>query len=249
MGSGITQDESTLVYPLDVEVSYLNDQQIMKPSAYQALFAQLAERHLITLGADSNVTMQHGLSWALISLSLEVRNPIHSCMRLNATTWYSQRKGPYFRRELVFAKEDGTVMFQGSTFSVLLDLESRTIHRKKEVPFPLNPPKETFCIDAEPRYRGGVAGSLLEARTARNSQIDSLGHVNNRHYGDFAFDALTEEELLAMSHLSRMDFYFISELRNQDSFQVYKAVEENRFVIQGNHMGRNELAFVVEFHL
>lgn len=241
------QEEQSFLHQLDVEVSYLNDQNIMKPSAYQALFAGLAERHLAVFGADSNITMQYGLAWALISISIDVVFPIDHCMRLYAKTWFSGRKGPYFRRELVFYDEENNVRFQGSTFSVLLELSTRSIYRKKDLPFALTEPSEVFCIDAEPRFREELLFSKMEERKVYNSYIDNLGHVNNRHYGDFAFDVLTEEELAKMPNLSRMDFYFISELRNHDHFSLEKSNSENRIFVRGQNTMKEEVAFVVEF--
>lgn len=242
----IDQGEQAFVHQLDVEVSFLNENNIMKPSAYQSLFAQLAERHLSAFGADSNVTMQYGLAWALISLSIDIKKPIDRCMKLFAKTWYSQRKGPYFRRELVFCDENDTIMFQGSTFSVLLDLENRTIYRKNALPFSLTLPLEEYCIEAEPRYRGEFDFTPIETRVVYNSFIDNLGHVNNRYYGDFAFDSLTESELLNMVRLRRMDFYFISELRNKDHFTLEKAKATNRILINGQNITKSDLAFVVD---
>lgn len=243
------QEEQSFLHQLDVEVSYLNEQNIMKPSAYQALFAQLAERHLAVFGADANVTMQYDLSWALISISIDVVKPIDHCMRLYAKTWYSGRKGPFYRRELVFYDEENNIRFQGSTFSVLLELSSRSIYRKKELPFALTEPSEVFCIDAEPRFREDLPFSKVDERRVYNSYIDNLGHVNNRHYGDFAFDVLTEEELAKMPTLSRMDFYFIAELRNHDLFSLEKAQSENHIFVRGQNILKEELAFVVQFHL
>ena len=40
-------EEHTYVHELEVEVAYLNENLVLKPSAYQALFAQLAEAHII----------------------------------------------------------------------------------------------------------------------------------------------------------------------------------------------------------
>jgi len=77
--------------------------------------------------------------------------------------------------------------------------------------------------------------------------VDLLGHVNNRRYGDFAYDALTAEEILRLRKIKRMDLYFISEMRNKDDFTVFKSVEENRILLRGHNNMKNDTAFDIVF--
>lgn len=240
--------EHTFIHELDVEVAYLNEDCILKPGAYQSLFAELAEKHLSFFRADVNETMKYGLAWVLISMSIEIVRPITGCIKLHAHTWYSQRKGPYFRRELVFCNEYGDEMFKGSTFSVLLEIDTRSVFRKKTVPFYIDPPREVFCIEADPRFRETQEFETVETRKVYNSYIDCLGHVNNCRYGDFAFDALNEEEKGRMKNLKRLDFYFVSELKNNDLFTVGKATNGNQIIINGQNADKGETAFNIVFH-
>lgn len=243
------EKEHAFIHELDVEFAALNEYGILKPSAYQALFAQLAERHLAVYRADSNETLQFGLSWALIGISIEVGRPIDRCMRLYASTWYSGRTGPYFRRELLFRDEAGAIRFQGSTFSVLLDVANRTVYRKKELPFPLTEPRPVHCIDAEPRFRPEGHFPAGEIRQVRNSDIDNLGHMNNRRYGDLAYDALEDREIRALAGLSRLDFHFVSELRKGDSVAIAKVRDEAGFRVRGTRPDSGETAFEIRFRL
>lgn len=243
------EQEHTFIHELDVEFAALNEYGILKPSAYQALFAQLAERHLAVYRADSNETLQFGLCWALIGISLEIGVPIDCCMRLYASTWYSGRTGPYFRRELQFRDEAGAIRFQGSTFSVLLDVGNRTVFRKKELPFPLTEPRPVYCIDAEPRFRPDGIFPEGEVRQVRNSDIDNLGHMNNRRYGDIAYDVLDEGEIRSLSRMSRLDFHFISELRKGDSVMLGKLRDASGFRVRGMRPVSGETAFEIRFRL
>ena len=239
--------ESSLKHHLDVEVFYLNESGIMKPSAYQALFAQLAEKHLDIYHSGASETMKYGLAWALISMSIEVKQPIDTCMKLSGYTWYSKRQGPYFRRELVFCNDEGDIMFQGSTFSVLLEVATRKVFRKKDLPFKLTEPTGVFCMEADHHFRENLEFKPCETRKIYNSDVDLLGHVNNRRYGDFAYDALTAEEILRLRKIERMDLYFISEMRNKDDFTVFKSVEENRILLRGHNNMKNDTAFDIVF--
>ena len=243
----VAREEYTFVHELDLEFAFLNEFDAVKPSAYQSLFAQLAERHLFFFNADTNETMKYGLSWALISISIEILRPIDRCMRLYATTWYSGRKGPYYRRELVFRNEQGEIMFQGSTFSILMDVKARTVFRKKDLPFPLTVPRENFCIDASPRHHTTGNYVPVETRSIYNSDIDNLGHVNNRRYGDFAYDTFETTEIPLLKQLKRIDYYFISELRKGDRVTTEKAVGPCEIHIRGRSETKDEIAFEVIF--
>jgi len=241
------RQEHECIYQLDVEVAQLNENYALKPASYQILFARLADIHLAEFKADVNETTKYGLAWALISLSFEVVKPITACEKLYASTWYSQRKGPYFRRELVFRNEQGEIMFHGSTFSVLLDLENRSVFRKREVPFSMNPPYEVFCIEASPHFKDTLAYTDVETRKVHHSYIDCLGHVNNCRYGDFAYDALSHDETEKIGRLKRMDAYFFSELRSEDEFTIQKAVDQNRILIKGQNNTKDDISFHVIF--
>lgn len=246
---GIAMVEKDHVYEVEIEVSDLDENSLLKPYAYQGLFARLAEKHLNLLNLNVGMTLTHNLAWALVSMSLEFPHPVKNCMRLFATTWHSQRKGPYFRRELVFRNAEGDVMFHGSTFSVLLDMEKRSVYRRKELPFPIHDPIEEYTVEASPTVRNHSAYERTERRTVRNSHIDPLGHVNNCRYGEFAHDALSEDECKGLHRLCRMDIHFISELRKGDSFSIWKACEtldkSNRILIRGKNDGTDAVSFDV----
>ncbi len=241
--------ETSYVHNLDVEVYYFNEHGIMKPSAYQALFAELAEKHLSIYKSGAEETMKYGLAWALISISIEVKQQIEKGAKLSAYTWYSQRQGPFFRRELVFADGDDNIMFQGSTFSVLLDISSRKVFRKKELPFKLTEPNGVFSMEANHRFREEAEFTAYETRKTYGSDLDLLGHVNNRRYGDFAYDALTESEQIALKDLKRMDFYFVSEMRKDDSFTIFKSAEKNKILLRGKNNTKEDVSFDIVLQL
>ena len=145
--------EKAFVYEIEPEICDLNESNILKPYAYQRLFAQVAEQHLNRVNINIGTTLKGNLAWALVALSIEIIKPVEGCPKLYANTWYSQRKGPFFRRELLFKNEKGETMFHGSTFSILMDVEKRTIYRKKELPFSLTEPIPKYTIEASQPLR------------------------------------------------------------------------------------------------
>lgn len=237
------RQEKDCVYEILTTASYLNQHRQLKPYAYQVLFEQMAERHLSDIGLNVDTTMQHGLAWALISMSLEVTNPIEDNMKLYGSTWFSQHRGPYFRRELLFRDEEGRLMFQGSTHSVLLDIERRTVFRKKEPPFPMHEPTAIFLVDASPGFKMNAELLPVEERAVRPSHIDCLGHVNNCRYGEFIYDSFTEVEQEKLKYLKRMDIHFLSELRYGDRFTINKAADGNQIYFQGFNKTKDDVSF------
>lgn len=237
------KSEKDCVYELLATASYLNQYNQLKPYAYQVIFEQMAERHLSDLNLNVDTTMEHGLAWALISMSLEVVKPIEKSMTLYGNTWYSQHRGPYFRRELLFKDADGQIMFQGSTYSVLLDIEKRSVFRKKEAPFPMHEPTELFLLESSPNFKMDVDLTSIEQRMVQASHIDCLGHVNNCRYGEFIYDTFTEEEQEKLNDLKRMDINFLSELRAGDHFTMRKAYEGNQMFFQGYNNTKDDVSF------
>ena len=235
--------EKDCVYELLATASYLNQYNQLKPYAYQVLFEQMAERHLFHLNLNVDTTLEHDLAWALISMSLEVVTPIEKSMTLYANTWFSQHKGPYYRRELLFKDKDGNIMFKGSTHSVLLDIKKRSVYRKKETPFPMHTPTEIFLLEASPSFKIDAELNDIEERTVKPSQIDCLGHVNNCRYGEFVYDIFTEEEQEQLKKLKRMDINFLSELRAGDHFTMRKSYDGNMIYFQGYNNTKDDVSF------
>lgn len=235
--------EKDCVYELPATASYLNQYNQFKPYAYQVLFEQMAERHLYKLNLTVDDTMKHGLAWALISMSVEVITPIEKNMTLYGHTWFSQKRGPYFRRELLLEDAEGRTMFKGSTHSVLLDIEKRSVYRKKEVPFPMHEPTPIFLLDASPSFKMNAELTPVMERSVLASYIDCLGHVNNCRYGEFAYDIFTEEEQEKLKRLKRMDINFLSELRLGDRFTMGKSEEGNVIYIQGYNNTKEDVSF------
>lgn len=240
-------EEKDYIYDVETEVSVLNEDNILKPYAYQNLFAQIVEKHLHNIQVTLETTMQYNLAWALVSLSFELVKPVQGCMKLYASTWYSQQRGPFFRRELVFKNGNGELMFHGSTFSVLLDVETRNVYRKKKLPFLLGEPDASFTIEASPTFKTNLHFDKVDQRKVLNSHIDCLGHVNNCRYGEFAYDVFTVEEKQNLAKLKRMDINISNELRNEDVFSILKAYDENKLLVRGYNNIRDNIAFDIIF--
>ncbi len=234
--------EKKFIYQVQPDMADLNENNILKPYAYQRLFSEVVDQHLMKIDLSEDNVAKYGLAWVLVSLSFEIRKPVEGIVPLYANTWHSGRRGPYFRREFVFQNKDHQIAFQGSSFSILLDRDKRSIYRKKELPFPLIDAVEEITIQASPGNKNHPDFSKVEDRKVRNSDIDFLGHVNNCRYGEFAYDVFTGQEITNLSRLKRMDTYFHSELRLGDAFSIAKACEDHRISCRG-YNNRSSVSF------
>lgn len=235
------------IYEISSDIGDLNQNNILKPYGYQRLVGKVIDWHLETANLTLAVTQKYDLAWVIVSLSIEILKPIVGEKKMYAQTWYSQRKGPFFRREFVFKNEAGEILFHGTNFSVLLNMDTRTIHREKVIPFFDLQPVGDCTIEATPTIKINSEFEQVDERKVYNSYLDCLGHVNNIRYGEFAYDAFSQSECMNLDRIKRMEFYFRSELRSNDSFSILKAHENGKLIIRGYNDTVSEISFDVVF--
>lgn len=241
--------EREYTYDVQVEMTHINEHNLLKPASYQLIFANVAERHLERLDLAVERIKEFHMGWVLVSLSLEIVRPLGNSTNLHAHTWHSQRKGPYYRREFEFFNEKEEIVFRGATYSVMLDLDKRTICRLRNLPFHVNAPVEEMLITASPQMKQEHDFAWVDERKVYNSYIDCFGHVNNCRYGEFAYDALDDQERERLCDLKRMDIYFHAELGYGDRFAVGKAWDGDTLYLRGENRqaGKKSFDVVMQF--
>jgi len=239
-------DEKNYTYTCKPEVCELNENNVLKPYAYPLLIAKIIEEHLINKKWDFGTTSKYGLAWALTSMSIQINEPIKGTPTLTAKTWASSQKGPFYQRDFEFY-QDNKVIFCGTSFSILLDLENRSIYRKKELPFGEVTLCEEHTIEAKHTYKPTAEFQTITEKQVQPSYIDALGHVNNYRYTEFAYDVLTDDEIQNLENLNRIDIYFVSELSKKDTFEIKKAYQDNQIILQGYNKTKDKISFHVIF--
>lgn len=216
-------------YTAVVGMEMLNGGNLMKPSGYQALVMETAERHLrqFSLGVDD--LLEKGMSWVLVSSSVAIAQPIRGEITVVGHTWHSEQDRLTFRRELRFTDTEGHPLFDAVTFSVLMNLADRRILRPDKLDFRIGEPHAAFVMDASPKLRVREEMQPCDRRRVYPSCIDRLGHTNNCRYAEFAYDALTEGEIASLDRLRRFDVVFRSELKPGESFTVRRSTPEVSF--------------------
>ena len=228
-------DEKSYSYPLDLHTSLFNPDGALLLAAYQKLAESVTEQHLRNICLDAPTMLErYGATWVLLAMSFELRRPIRPEDALLARTWHAGRQRSFYRREIVFYDSTGAEAAVAACFSTLMDLESRRMVSLKELE------AATDAIQGEQLQRAGfhcrpdlTRLQRVETLRARPSWIDGLGHVNNTRYGDFAYDALPEAERRCLGDLSRLEFYFMRELQEGDSFEILRDVGEREITVCG----------------
>ncbi len=220
-------------YTFRVDTGALNENKTLTLSALQRIIVTVSEEHLENIGLDVPFLMkEYGVSWILLSLSAVIKDPIRAGERLSVRTWHTNKKGPYYRRDIEIRHEDGCVAAVAATFSSIFDIESRRLCSNEKVLAAvdeLGEGKELF--EASPRLRIKPEELLpVMTQNVMPSWIDSLGHTNNLRYGDLITDALPAEARANLGNLSRFELGFTGELRLGESVEL-RLKEENGEVL------------------
>ncbi|MBQ9931018.1 MAG: hypothetical protein IJO79_01560 [Firmicutes bacterium] len=224
-------------------ITNINEYHVMKPQGYQEAFASLVEADLCEFKIDFPDVFKHGLGWVIISFNVEVVKPINKAMWIYGSTWFSQKRGPYYRRDFLFQDENGELLFHGTTYNILLNIETRKIFRQVELPFYLDPPHPEFRVDGSPAFREKFDYEDIMKGTVCGSDIDMLGHMNNTRYGAFAYDIMTAEERKRLEKLRRMELYFEGEMKEGDEYMMQKTYNNDDLLIRCKNLSKDTKSF------
>lgn len=222
-------NEKNIKHSILVDISMYNTKNEFVPSAYQRMIMTMIEEHLDALNIGEKRLMdEFGISWVLLSDSIELKRKLLPTDKITGITWHSGGRAPSFRRDFVFEDESGNIIAGGATISTLFDNETRRVclDRKKIAVIDLMP-EDPYLKSLERRMKIGGEPELLETRKVRPSMIDGVGHVNNTKYCDFIYDAMTDNDIVRLGDIKRIDVWFNSELREGDVFEVYRSVIDN----------------------
>lgn len=239
--------EQELVYSVPVDVAMYDGHGAFFPSAYQQMVTGVIQKHLEAIEMDvPRLMKKYGVSWVLLSLSLELKRPFRRTEQLTARTWHTSGHLPIYRREIAFYDDQQEIVAVGTTFSTILDLKTRRICSDRELMEQFQMPEGETLLKASSRFSSKAEFTEVEHRIARSSWQDGLGHVNNARYGELVYDALTPSEQLALRELKRLDVWFLAELKPGDEVSVQRAEKEGSIVIKGEILPEGKPSFAMK---
>jgi acyl-ACP thioesterase len=245
-------NEKNIKHPIHIDISMYNASGAFTPSAYQRMIMSMIEEHLDLLELGEKKLMdEHGISWVLLSTSIELKRRLVPTDKLVGTTWHAGGRIPSYRRDFIFANDCCEIVATGATISTLFENETRRICLNKDKLSVVDlEPNAPILETIERRLKLPSDAVLVEKRRVRPSMTDGVGHVNNTKYGDFVYDAMTDEERASLSEVKRIDVWFNYELREGDEFEIFKAVDENRTLyFTGKRVGEAKSSFDMKISL
>lgn len=218
----------------------------VKPYVYQNIIQNVAERHLLTLGLETERLAEKNLAFVLVGMTVEILGSPRVSDIITGKTWHSETKGPYFRRDFAFCFGDGGRVFSGACFSVMLDLSKRTIVHRFALPDGIGSSTGEFAIEnAVPGIKDISGYTSCGKRRVYRSCLDALGHVNNTRYCEFAYDALDAAE--ASRFIRRIRISFSGELTGNDSVEIFKAQAPGMTYFRGIRSSDAKKSFAAVF--
>ncbi len=239
-------NEKDIKHNILIDISMYNTRGEFVPSAYQRMIMAMIEEHLDILQIGEKELMEkHGISWVLLSTSIELKRQLRPYDKLFGATWHAGGRIPSYRRDFTFTDENGEIVADGATISTLFDNVTRKLCLDRSKLAVVDLDAQPPVLDKiERKMKISSDSELIEVRKVRPSMTDGVGHVNNTKYPDFVYDAMTDEERNCLGKIKRIDIWFNYELREGDSFSIYKFVsDDSELCFYGARAGEDRSAF------
>lgn len=242
-------DERSFFYDFSTDTSMRSPTGALHPASYLRLIEGASEEHLDKIALDvPRLVKNYGVTWVMLSLTVQIRKPIAPNASLRLQTWATHRKGAIYRRELRIFDESGAPVADAASFSALLDLKTRRICMDRSVMAQIDLPDGEELLQADSRAALDLSGfSPVESRAVRPSWLDAIGHMNNSRYAELAYDALTDAQRQALPQLQRMELYYMAELKGEDRVQIFRREDGADVLVAGVRQADQKPSFLVKF--
>ncbi len=154
-------------------------------------FQEAADQHASGFGAAvDQVVATYNETWVLYRLAVRVHRAAKWRDEVRVETWPCGRERLYTVREYRALSSDGTLLAEGASAWLAMDLSTRRLSREPRTPLDWRSDRERAWPEA---FRGRLPGVADEAPsidfTVRRSEIDVNGHVNHVHYLTWALES------------------------------------------------------------
>lgn len=242
------KEENKKTYLLEPLFEHFNENHYLKPMGYQHIINSLANEHLKGTNQGIGVVLAGKYVWVLVSMTYQIIKPITKVKAYKGKTWYSGRKGPFFRREYCLYDED-EIIVKAASYSILMDIADRSIYREKQLLFNEYTENKEYLVNCEPRLKESFNFEIVnKERKVLNSYLDPIGHVNNLRYPEFIYDVFTKGEIDNINQITKFELYFQKELQIDETFIIKKVIDSNRKIFEIFNTAKKEKAFSLILH-
>lgn len=231
-------------YKVLVDINEFNENNDLKLVTYPKLLSLVSYLHLRNTSQGVGEVIANKYAWVLVSMKIDIIGKLTN-LDVFGNTWYSGNRGPYYRREYQLFS-GGEVFVNAASYSVLLNMDSRTVYREKELPFEKLLEVKKHLVDLKSGIKEELSFKEIYKGKVTNSMIDVFNHVNNLKYSEICYDALNSEEIKMLNSLKSVELYFHKEMTLNNEFTVYKVREDNIINLVVHNTTTNIKAFTMK---
>ena len=199
---------------------FVDDTTQMTVCSLFQVMQELSDRHATILGAGWYSLCERGFFWVISKIQMSIHRLPRWTEEVTMRTWVRSSNAASSPREFEIVDTNGRVLVAASTIWAILDKEHG--HPQRLSMFDgCFMPQERSALEYKPMKIGPVAlpETLPEPMDVRHSDIDINRHVNNAHYIQWAFDAVSESFRLTHK-ISSVAVKFIAQAKFGDQYVV-----------------------------
>ena len=178
---------------LTVKSDYAAMNGYLRPSSMFAIMQDAAAADAALRGAGDDVTAHRGILWMVVHMRTQVFSLPRFGSDVTVCTWLGEENHGLYTRYYEMRYAGGDICVKASGTWVLVDASTRSLLRDPDVKMPLI---TTGSEGERPRKLRLPELSHSAAFTARYSQADINGHMNNAKYLDAAEDMMPVDYLM-----------------------------------------------------
>ena len=172
---------------------FVDDNAQMTVCSLFQVMQEVSDRHAATLGAGWHSLRERGYFWVITKIKLEIHRLPMWTEQVTIRTWVRKSGAATSPRDIEITDSDGNVLVAASTVWAILDKEKGQPQRMNIFDGCFKP-QDRCALESKPMNFGPITrpDTLPEPIAVRHSDIDINRHVNNAHYIQWAFDAVSE---------------------------------------------------------
>ena len=218
--------EETLVIP-----SYFVDDTVqMTVCSLFQMMQEISDRHATILGTGWYGLCERGYFWVIIKIQLKIHRLPKWTEQVTIRTWVRESGAATSPRDIEIIDSNGQIVVAASTIWAILDKEKGQPQRMSMFDGCFVP-QERCALERKPLKIGPLEfpNTLPEAMAVKYSDLDINRHVNNAHYIQWAFDAVSES--FRRTHkITGVAVNFIAQAKLGDHYVVFsEPISETSF--------------------
>jgi acyl-ACP thioesterase len=196
------------------------------------LFQEVAWEHATLNHFGYEDLLKQGYFWALSRVQIQIHRIPKWTEQFNLTTWPSGTEGLFALRDYQMYNSEGEVLIGATSSWLIVDIKTRRPQRLEAF-------KGVMPIRADIRATNGNATKIdvtdigmtsSISESAKISDIDVNGHINNTKYVEWAINSFPINEYKNFE-VKGIEVNFLSEGFCGDSFSIIKHQAANQFTI------------------